>query len=71
MFARFPCGYNRLVTPSSWALIFVKAPSEPTRIVEHGLLDMDCVHFGANLGLRVVYRCLHRQLHEVPMKSAA
>ena len=31
MFARFPCGYNRLVTPSSWALIFVKAPFRSLR----------------------------------------
>ena len=39
-------------------LLCESALSELTRIVEHGLLDMDGVHIGANLGLRVVYRCL-------------
>ena len=46
------------------------ALSELTRIVEHGLLDMDGVHIGANWGLRVAYRCLHRQLHDVPSVTA-
>ena len=61
MFARFTCGNNRLVSPS-WALFFVKAPhSELVRIghLKECLLDMDGVHIGANLGLRVAYRCLH------------
>ena len=48
------------------------AHSELVRIghLKECLLDMDGVHIGANLGLRVAYRCLHRQLHDVPSVTA-